>query len=53
MISLSNRVTRSLAAAVVTGAALGGCASGPCRACAGKRRAESKPGCGACGARRY
>lgn len=64
--SLSRTLSRTLAAAVVTGAALGGCAMVPCRAggagkCAGHSMSKcggckaggskAKAACGACGAR--
>lgn len=52
MTSMSNRVAKSLAAAVVTAAALGGCAMSPCRACTGKKcGAQTSAKCGACKAK--
>lgn len=47
--SLSTSLARSLAVAVVTGAALGGCAMMPCRACSGRKCAgQSMSKCGGC-----
>lgn len=60
MTSLSSTLTRTLASAVVTAAALGGC-SMMCRACTGRKcsaqTAAQKCGackakCGACGAKK-
>jgi hypothetical protein len=52
MSSLSSRLSLSLAAAIVTTAALGGCAMA-CRACGGAKcgTAKTMPKCGACKAK--